>query len=164
MTRDRVALMVALVAAAAIAGAWAFQLAGYAPCELCLKQRVPYYIGIPLALVAFAAARRGARPLASGALALAALAFAASAALGAYHAGVEWKWWPGPSDCTGAYQAAGSTADFLKQLQNVAVVRCDEVALRVLGLSLAAWNVLISIALAALAAWGVTRPRAAPAA
>ena len=151
-----IALLVFVVAAATLAGAWAFQTAGYAPCELCLKQRYAYYLGLPLALAAWFAAgvnRRGARFL----FALLALAFVANAVLAAYHSGVEFKWWPGPADCTGAYQGASNVADFMKQLQQTRVVRCDEVALRILGFSMANANIFVSAALAALASLGAGR-------
>ncbi|MCB1536215.1 MAG: disulfide bond formation protein B [Rhodoblastus sp.] len=151
-----IALFVFVVAAATLAGAWAFQAAGYAPCELCLKQRYAYYLGLPLALAAWFAAdvnRRGARFL----FVLIALAFVANAVLAAYHSGVEFKWWPGPADCTGAYQGASNVADFMKQLQQTRVVRCDEVSLRILGFSMANANIFVSAALAALASLGAGR-------
>ena len=71
-----------------------------------------------------------------------------------YHAGVEWKWWAGPTECSGALDNLGSAGDLLKQLESISVVRCDEAAWRFLGLSLAGYNVLISLALAAIAGWG----------
>ena len=74
---------------------------------------------------------------------------------GAYHAGVEWGFWPGPTECTGALPRAATVEDFLKQLQTVKVVRCDSAALRILGLSLAGWNAVISVGLAALAVFGL---------
>ena len=77
--------------------------------------------------------------------------FTASALFGAYHAGVEWGFWPGPSDCTGTLEKAGSVTDFMKQLQTTKVVRCDAVAIRILGLSLAGWNAVISAAMALVA-------------
>ncbi len=151
-----IALLIFAIAAATLAGAWALQGMGYAPCELCLKQRYAYYLALPLALAAWFSAGvngRGARFL----FALIALAFVANAVLSAYHSGVEFKWWPGPADCTGDYQGAASTEDFMKQLQSVRVVRCDEVALRIFGFSLANANVFISAALAAVAALGARK-------
>jgi disulfide bond formation protein DsbB len=82
------------------------------------------------------------------------LIFAASAAFGVYHAGVEWGFWPGPSSCTGAIGRAASMQDFLHQLNSIKVVRCDAPAIRILGLSLAGWNAVISAALAGIAALG----------
>ena len=163
MTLTRAAFLVLIVAAATIGGAWMFQLAGYAPCELCLKQRIPYYFGVPVAFIAVVLAAQRQQTPARVALAFTGLIFVASTALAGYHAGVEWGFWPGPSDCTGDFATAGSTSDFLKQLQSVQVVRCDAVALRVLGLSLAAWNVLISATLAIVAlsaAWRARSSRA----
>ena len=78
-------------------------------------------------------------------------------ALGTYHAGVEWKWWAGPQDCSGALDNFGSVTDLLRQLETMSPVRCDEAAWRFLGLSLAGYNVLISLALAAVAGWGIAK-------
>lgn len=140
-------------AAATIVGAWIFEAMGFLPCDLCLKQRIPYYLGIPLAALTAYAARRGAAAARAG-LAIIALLFLASAALAFYHSGVELKVFAGSSDCAGALNKAGSVEEFLNQLQHVKVVRCDEPALRVFGLSLSNWNVVISAGLALVAAAG----------
>jgi disulfide bond formation protein DsbB len=71
-----------------------------------------------------------------------------------YHAGVEWRFWPGPSSCTGVVAGPPSAADLMKELQHAKVVACDEAQLRILGLSLAGWNAILSAALAALALRG----------
>jgi disulfide bond formation protein DsbB len=144
------ALAVALGAAATVGGALVFEHAfGYVPCKLCLIQRNPYYIAIPLGLAAAFLPPRWGRL----GLWLLALVFVVSAGLGAYHAGVEWGFWAGPSDCGGGSGVgAGNVGDFLNQLQNTRVVSCTEAAWRFLGLSLAGWNVLISLGLAAFAA------------
>jgi disulfide bond formation protein DsbB len=149
------ALAILAIAAASIAVALLFQAAGYAPCELCLKERIPYYAGIPVAGFALIFATRGTGALSRVMFSILALIFAVSAIFGAYHAGVEWGFWPGPTECTGALQRAASVSDFLKQLESVKVVRCDSAALRILGLSLAGWNALISAGLAALAMIGL---------
>ena len=146
------------VIVATIAGAFAFQAAGYAPCELCLKERLPYYAGMAVAAATLATVWRGDRFAPQAGFGVLALLFAFSAAFGTYHAGVEWGFWAGPTDCSGALERASSNADFLRQLQNVRVVRCDAVAIRVLGISLAGWNALVSMAIAALAAVGLLLP------
>ena len=156
LTPLRIALAILIIAAGSIAGAWIFQALGYAPCELCLKQRLPYYAGIVLATVAAFLSLRGRTRLLQAAFAGLAVIFAAGAALGVYHSGVELGFWPGPSDCTGALDRAGSVNDFLKQLQSVKVVRCDVVSLRVFGLSLAVWNAVISIFLVGLSVFALT--------
>ncbi len=75
--------------------------------------------------------------------------------LSAYHAGVEWKFWPGPNDCSGPINSFGSAGNLLKQLQDIRIVRCDEAAWRFLGISLAGYDVLVSLFLAAVAGWGL---------
>ena len=151
------ALGVLIVAFATIAGAWVFEWAGYLPCELCLMQRWAYYAGVPLAALAAIAAWRAPPRFAGALLALLAALFLGSMIFGVYHAGVEWDFWPGPSGCTGAMTRADSMQDFMKQLETTKVVRCDAVAIRILGLSLAGWNAVISAAMAGLALLGARR-------
>jgi disulfide bond formation protein DsbB len=152
------ALVITVIAAATLAGAWFFQLVlDMHPCPLCLEQRYAYYLAVPLgALTAFAAAK-GARAAILAGLAVLAVATLGNAALAAYHAGVEWHFWQGPTDCTGPIGNLGSAGDLLSRLDTVKVVRCDEVQWKFLGLSLAGYNVLISLALAAIAGWGIIR-------
>jgi disulfide bond formation protein DsbB len=150
-SRCYTAAAILALATATIAGAWIVEAAGFAPCELCLVQRWPYYAGIPVAALTLALAWRGGGRLLTAAFAVLVLLFGTSAILGAFHAGVEWGFWPGPTACTGALVPAASFEDFLAQLENVPVVRCDAPAFRILGLSLAGWNVLVSGALASLA-------------
>ena len=152
-------MVIAAVAALTIAGAWFFQLVlDIRPCPLCLEQRYAYYLAIPLAaLVAFAASRGASRGLLAAGLAVLALALLANAVLGGYHAGVEWGFWQGPTDCSGPIVDFGNTGNLLDSLNKVKVIRCDEVLWRFLGLSLAGYNVLISLGLAAVAGWGIAR-------
>jgi disulfide bond formation protein DsbB len=153
------ALAIAIIAAATLAGAWFFQLVlDILPCPLCLEQRYAYYLAIPLgALTALAAARGAPRAVLYAGLAILAAAALGNAWLGAYHAGVEWGLWQGPTDCTGPIGNLGSAGNLLERLDTVKVIRCDEVQWRFLGLSLAGYNVLISLSMAALAAWGIAR-------
>ena len=157
------ALAITIIAAATLAGAWFFQLVlDIRPCPLCLEQRYAYYLAVPLGLlVAFAASREAPRPLLLAGLAILLLAALYNAYLGAYHAGVEWKFWQGPTDCTGPVGNLGSAGNLLERLDTVKVIRCDEVQWRFLGLSLAGYNVLISLLMAAIAAWGLVAARRA---
>ena len=153
------ALAIAAIAAATLAGAWFFQLVlDIRPCPLCLEQRYAYYLALPLGLlVAFAASRAAPRAVPMAGLAILALAALGNAWLGGYHAGVEWGFWPGPTECTGPLLDFGKSGGLLDRLDTVKVIRCDEVQWRFLGLSLAGYNVLISALMAAIAAWGIVR-------
>ena len=153
------ALAITAIAAATLAGAWFFQLVlDILPCELCLEQRYAYYLMIPLgALTALAAAKGASRSVLLAGLAILALAALGNAGLGFYHAGVEWHFFAGPADCTGPVGNLGSAGNLLERLNTTKVVMCDVVQWRFLGLSLAGYNVLISLLMAAIAAWGIRR-------
>ena len=142
-------LAAALVILAAV---WILEGLGYAPCELCLTERYAFYANAPLALIAAVFASRGAHALARVLLALIALVFLVNVGLAFYHVGVEEHWWPGPTACTGALNAPVDVKDLMQALNSSRVVRCDEVQLRILGLSLAGWDVVASAALALYAA------------
>jgi disulfide bond formation protein DsbB len=146
------ALMIAGASLAILAAVWIFQALGYQPCELCLTQRYAFYAAAPLAALTDFLASRSAHGLARAGFALLAAAFVANVALAAYHAGVEYHWWAGPTACTGGLTGSVDVNDLMKALDSVKVVRCDEVQLRIAGLSLAGWNVLASAALAVYAA------------
>jgi len=150
------ALAILVIAAVTLAGAWFFQLVlDIRPCPLCLEQRYAYYLAVPLAaLVAFLASRGGPRHALMAGFAILLAAALANAWLGGYHAGVEWKFWPGPTDCSGPLVDFGKAGNLLERLDTVKVIRCDEVQWRFLGLSLAGYNVLISLLMAAIALWG----------
>jgi disulfide bond formation protein DsbB len=153
------ALAIAAIAAATLAGAWFFQLVlDIRPCPLCLEQRYAYYLALPLAaFVAFLASRGAPRHLLMAGFAILLLAALGNAWLGGYHAGVEWKFWPGPADCSGPIVDFSKAGNLLEQLDKVKVIRCDEVQWRFLGLSLAGYNLLISLAMAAIALFGFVR-------
>jgi disulfide bond formation protein DsbB len=153
----RAALAIFLIAAATLAGAWYFQLVvGLPPCPLCLEERIPYHVIIPLSLLlAIAAAVRAPAKLVTVGFVAVAIAALANVALGGYHAGVEWHWWAGPTDCTGPLTDLRAGGSLLNQLQAIHVVRCDAAAWRFLGVSLAGYNALISLLLAAIAGSGL---------
>ena len=157
MTLRAALLIILLVAAATIAGAFVFEYAvGLQPCPLCLMQRKPYYAGMILAggAIAFPLPSPWRRSALTGLAAL----FLVGAGIGTYHAGVEWAWWPGPSDCSGPSAAApADIGGFLESLGRTRVVSCTEAAWRFLGLSLAGWNVLVSLGLAVFAGIAIRR-------
>ena len=149
--RDKKAAGLAFVLGlATILGAWGSQLfGGLVPCELCWGERVPYYWGLPvLALILLLWNRLPLTVWYIGMLVVAAI-FVWSTYLGTYHAGVEWKFWPGPTACT---SSGGLDLSQLSDLNAVKVVPCDVVQWRdpILKLSLAGYNALISLAVALL--------------
>ncbi len=126
------------VPAAMLAGAYLSQyVGGLHPCEMCYWQRWPHFAAVGLAALAFlfAAPTRNARLLTG----LAALAIAASGAIGVFHAGVEYGWWEGLTRCS----SAGPMT--LEDIMNVPLVRCDEVQFKFLTISMAGWNAIISL-------------------
>jgi disulfide bond formation protein DsbB len=146
-----IALLMLAVAAATILGALGFEhIGGYEPCPLCLMQRTPYYIGIPIVAAALVAAWLQA-PRSALVVLFAAfgLLMLYNAGLATYHAGVEWGFWEGPAACAEA-PGGGSAADMLSELGTVTPASCTQAVWRLLGLSFAGWNVLISALLAAL--------------
>jgi len=134
---------------ALLLGAFAFQyIGGLAPCEMCIWQRWPHGAAILLGLgAALLSLNRVLSSETARALTWAAVAaIAISGAIGVFHAGVEWKLWPGPAECTGVGYVPGR--DDFKPLQ---IVRCDEAQWRLFGISLAGYNAIFSFVVAALA-------------
>jgi disulfide bond formation protein DsbB len=144
----RMKTWVALATAGSIAllgGAFAFQyIGGLAPCALCITQRWPHAVAIVIGLIVLlAGSGRSARLLMIGG----AVAVAVSGAYGIYHTGVEKGWLAGPDTCTGGSVAGMSTDDLLDQIMAAPLVKCDEVAWQMLGLSMASWNAVLSFGL-----------------
>lgn len=146
MTRKQLILFAAGGSAALLAGAHIFQALGYAPCKLCLWQRGPHWAAILIGLAALVLPLRlsAARFLPWAG----AVAAAATGVLGLYHTGVERGFWAGPDSCTSAGGIEGSAEALLEQIMAAPLVRCDEVAWSLLGLSMASWNALASFVLA----------------
>lgn len=146
--------VVAFVASAAmLAAAHAFETFGKLyPCPLCLRQREVFWVAGTVAVIAIAAryspwALQARRPfdLLLGAI------FLYGAGLAAYHAGVELKWWPGPTTCSGGATAAASDLVAMLKGDTIKPPACDKAAWIFLGISMAGWNALISLGLATTA-------------
>ena len=153
--------LAALGMAVTVGSALGFEhIGGYIPCKLCLEQRLPYYIGIPIAVLALAAALLKLPPLAvRGLLLVVALLMTWSVWLGGFHAGVEWGFWPGPADCGVVAAPPSGSGSLLDQLDAVIPPSCDQAAWRKFGLSFAGWNAVASLVLAGIA-WVVALRRA----
>ncbi len=137
-----------------ILGAWGFELiGGYEPCELCLGQRIPYYVGLPLLVLIIGGWSKIPAKLRIAMTLVVAAIFLWSTYLGAFHAGVEWKFWPGPTACAGTGEGLDFSA--LSSINDARVVPCDDPEFRFLGLSFAGYNALISALIAAFLFWSV---------
>jgi disulfide bond formation protein DsbB len=142
------------VALATITLAHVFERFGYAPCPLCLQERYAYYFAVPALVAAFFAARAESFTLTCILLALVALAFLINAVVGIYHSGIEWKWWEGPVSCSGGVTVEWGEGGVAGAIERATVVSCSEASWRMLGLSFAGWNAVISVLLAGIAAYG----------
>lgn len=153
-SRDTAVLLAGLGSAGALIGAFGFQyLGGLAPCQLCLWQRWPHAAAV-LVLLMWAATRGRALPL------LGALAALATAGIGLFHTGVEQGWWEFISSCTQGSIAGISAGDLLDPSKAAPPpVRCDAIPWSFLGLSMAAWNAILSAGLAGLWLFGATGRR-----
>lgn len=137
--------------AALLLGALGSQfIGGLAPCHLCLLQRWPHLAAI---VIAAAAVATGQRLLAL----LGALAAAVTAGIGIYHTGVERDIFEGPTSCTSSGTSSISTDQLFDQIMSAPLIRCDEVAFQFLGLSMASWNAVFSLALVAVWLWAFLR-------
>jgi disulfide bond formation protein DsbB len=158
---DRWRFVALIVSAAMLAIAHAFQtFGGLAPCELCLKQRTVYWAACVIAAVAMVVVRLPGGPrLREASSWLLALVFLAGVAIAGYHAGVEWKFWPGPESCSGGGTVSVAA---LKELLNGAgqkMPACDKPAWVFAGLSMAGWNTVASVILVGLSIAAALRER-----
>jgi disulfide bond formation protein DsbB len=154
MTTARLPALVASAGSAALlGGAFAFQyIGGLQPCPLCLWQRWPHAAAIAVGLLLVMVGPR--RWLLVAGL----LAALVAAGLGVYHAGVEQAWWAGPQTCAAMSEIGGlSAGDLLAQIEAAPVVRCTDIAWSMWGLSMAAWNALLSAVLAGFWVYALTR-------
>jgi disulfide bond formation protein DsbB len=153
MTRKTLALLAAGGSLALLLGAFAFQhLGGLAPCKLCFWQRYPHVVAIGIGIFFLFI------PL-PALLALGALAALSTAAIGGYHVGVEQGWWQGPTTCSSAPVGNVDTNALFDQIMAAPLVRCDEIAWQFAGLSMAGWNMVISLVLAGLWIAALRAPR-----
>jgi len=154
------AAAIAALGVVLLAGAYAFEyLGGLKPCPLCLEQRTPWFVLIVLGgAIVGAEMAKAPRWVVLGLYAAAAIVALYGAYLAGYHAGIEYKWWPGPPDCTGDGISLPPDGGLLGGLSPNEIVRCDEVPWALAGVSLAGFNFLFSILAVAL---GVAGARAA---
>ena len=143
MTRIRLALIAGAGSALLLGGAFVFQALGYAPCKMCIWQRWPHALAIVLGVAALFMP-------AVWLMWIGALAMAITAGIGFYHTGVERGWFEGPTSCTSGDISNLSSEELMQQILSAPLVRCDEVAWSLAGLSMASWNMILSLVLMAI--------------
>ncbi|SDD81217.1 MULTISPECIES: disulfide bond formation protein B [Kordiimonas] len=141
-------LFAGIMATLLLGSAFAFQLAGYPPCELCWWQRYPYMAVMAVSLIA-----TGMKSLPrKWVLVLLALLFATDAGIAAFHFGVEQRWWEGLATCSSYVDVTDSVDDALKAIMDAPLIRCDEIAWSLFGISMAGYNFLIALGMTAFCA------------
>lgn len=123
--------------------------AGLAPCELCHWQRYAYLVALALALATIALGGSAQRRRLF--LALTGVALLGVAGIAAYHVGIEQHWWAGSSTCTGGDFSGLTGAELEAAILAAPLVRCDEPAWELFGISMAGYNILYALGLAAFA-------------
>lgn len=141
MTQRHWIMIAALGSAAMMLGALGFQyLGGFHPCKLCYWQRYPHVIAVVIGAIALWMPNRLL-------ILLGALSAAVTCGFGVYHAGVELKWWEGPTTCTSGDITGMSTDALFDQIMNAPLTRCDDIVWQLAGLSMAGWNAVLSFVL-----------------
>jgi disulfide bond formation protein DsbB len=156
--RGSPALVILLCSAAALAAALISEYGfGLQPCQLCLYQRVPYCLAAAVAIIALRTGAKWDRAL----LGLCALLFIGNSGLALFHAGVEQHWWAGPASCSsGGAGGAQTIEELMAQLNKpVKLPSCDQIAWSLFGISMAGYNVLVSLGLALYAGVAATRSK-----
>tara|TARA_R110000787_G_scaffold10977_5_gene36483 strand:- start:1185 stop:1634 length:450 start_codon:yes stop_codon:yes gene_type:complete len=140
----RFVLLATLGSTALLLGAYGFQhLGGMAPCKLCLWQRWPHATAIVIGLVIMVTGEVKAAWLG-------AVAALSTAGIGLYHVGIEQGWWEGPTSCSSSSVSGMSAEDLMNQILAAPIIRCDEIAWQLAGISMAGWNAIASLLLAAI--------------
>ena len=140
LTPTQIAITAVGGSALLLSGAFVFQILGYPPCKMCIWQRWPHAAAFVLGLVFTFIPQRIIAILG-------ALAAATTSAIGFFHAGVEQKWWEGPSTCTSGDITTLSPEQLLEQIMTAPLVRCDDIAWALGGISMAGWNAILSLVL-----------------
>ncbi len=119
---------------------------GIEPCILCLAQRAPYLVVAILSLLAWVWRPYGRQTVILLVLCIA--CYLTGMGLAIFHSGVELHWWLGTSGCSVTPLAGASPDDLRAALLHTVSARCDEISWTLFGLSMANYNVGLSLLLA----------------
>ena len=152
LSSRQTALLLLAGSGALLAGAFAFQYwGGLAPCILCWWQRYAHMATVALAAAAVVLSASGSSRAGWALVAAAALALLAGVGIAGFHVGVEQHWWAGTAECGSQVGGAGGIEALRARLLAQPIVRCDEIAWSLFGMSMAGYNLILSLALAAFA-------------
>ena len=141
MTTKHLITIACISSLAVILGAYSFEyIGGFLPCKLCYWQRYPHFLNILIFLLFYFFPMRSL-------IFVGMLSMLVSTILALYHVGVEQKYWPGPNSCSNSSIEGLTTDQLLEQIMSAPLVRCDEIAWELIGISMAGWNALISFCL-----------------
>jgi disulfide bond formation protein DsbB len=147
MSQSRMVMLAIMGSAVLLLAALGFQyLAGMAPCKMCYWQRYPHIAAILFGFGFFIVNH-------PSVLWMGAASALATAIIGMYHAGVERGIWQGPTSCTSGSIDGLSTEDLMAQIMAAPMVRCDDIAWELFGLSMAGWNAVASLGLVVIWLW-----------
>ena len=145
MSRRRLILTATTGSVALLLVALAFQyLGGLAPCKLCIWQRWPHVLAIAIGIIVVFVSNK------ETLVWFGAVTVLSSSGIGLYHSGVEQGWWPGLDSCAGPDFRTLSADELLDQLLIAPLARCNEIPWQMLGLSMASWNMILSLLLAGI--------------
>ncbi|MGY9025717.1 MAG: disulfide bond formation protein B [Candidatus Pelagibacterales bacterium] len=120
-------------------------LFGLAPCEMCIKERYPYYL---IGIIAFVSVCVNFQK--SLLLTITKITYISLSLIGflyaTYHVGIERKLWVGKSGCSGNSMDLNIEA-LSTQLLNAPIVRCDEPTVLLSLISIAELNALVMLGL-----------------
>lgn len=138
-----VASLLVLISAGVLTSVYLSQYwGGLKPCNLCIYQRVAWWIVCGLGLLAFGFAQYP--RLWSALVYLCGLILVVGGSVAAYHVGIEQHWWPGPASCTGGGVMPTSLEDLKARNLDAPVALCDQVSWSLFGISMAGYNTILS--------------------
>ena len=139
-SRKRFYLIIFLISLISILSALYIEyILQYEPCKLCIYQRIPYIFGIAICLIGFYYSTS------DKILILIIIVFILSAIISGYHFGIENSFFDELSSCTNNSLDLSDKKKLLESLNKNMPISCKDATFKVLGLSLAAINTLLSI-------------------
>ena len=125
---------------------------GLEPCILCFHQRKPFYFVAILAFLGrFLIKKRSRQKLI---ILLSVSLLIVNAGIAFFHAGVEKKFFKGPTGCSSlSLEDVQDVQELARIIESTSAIRCDEPKFYFLGITMAGWNFLYCISLIIMISW-----------